>query len=143
MVPVPPSAAGDGYDGGASAGSNLGPNNPDLAKAIRARAAIGQRDRVAVRGARRRGHRVRLRSRPADQPAYALPGHRVAEARAGSLRRPTALVEQHVQAPDLGFLGQPTVNVLQLNLALAAVRPVRSPRCRHISAVCGDVPGAR
>jgi K+-transporting ATPase ATPase C chain len=119
-----PSAAGDGYDGGASSGSNLGPDSADLTKAIeQRRAAIEQQDGVT--------------SVPADavtssgsgldphiSEAYALDQvARVAKARSLDASAVRALVEQHVQAPDLGFLGQPTVNVLQLNLALAAARP--------------------
>lgn len=118
-----PSAAGDGYDGGASSGSNLGPDSPDLTKAIeQRRAAIEQQDGVT--------------SVPADavtssgsgldphiSEAYALDQvDRVAKARGLDASAVRTLVEQHVQAPDLGFLGQPTVNVLQLNLALAALR---------------------
>jgi K+-transporting ATPase ATPase C chain len=116
-----PSAAGTGYDGGASSGSNLGPNDPDLLKAIQARkAAILQSDGAG--------------SVPADaltasgsgldphiSEAYALRQvARVAAARGLPEARVRALVERFVQPPDLGFLGQPTVNVLRLNIALAA-----------------------
>ncbi len=114
-----PSAAGDGYDGGASSGSNLGPNNPDLLKAVQDRkaaiiasdgAGAVPADAVTASGSGLDPH---------ISEAYALRQvDRVAEARdldAAAVRR---LVEQQVQAPDLGYLGQPTVNVLQLNLAL-------------------------
>lgn len=120
-----PSAAGkDGYDPTASGGSNLGPNNPDLVKAIsERRATIAAREHVAESAV------------PADavtasgsgldpqiSPAYALlQVNRVAEARgldASAVRR---LVESRIQTRDLGFLGAERVNVLELNQALDAL----------------------
>jgi len=117
-----PSAAGDGYDASASSGSNLGPNNSDLVTAIGDRqAAIEESDGVAVGDI------------PADavtasgsgldphiSPAYAmLQVPRVADARGLDEEEVRRLVEEHTQGRDLGFLGEPTVNVLQLNIALA------------------------
>jgi len=117
-----PSAAGDGYDGGASSGSNYGPENADLVAAITERqAAVGEADGV------QRGEI------PADavtasgsgldphiSPAYArLQVARVAEARGLPEAEVAALVERFVQGRDAGYLGDPTVNVLRLNLALA------------------------
>ena len=115
-----PSAAGDGYDGGGSSGSNLGPNNPDLLKAIQDRkAAIIEDDgpgTVPVDALTASGSGLD----PHISEAYALRQvDRVATARGLSAADVRALVERSVQAPDLGFLGQPTVNVLQLNIALA------------------------
>jgi K+-transporting ATPase ATPase C chain len=114
-----PSAAGDGYDG-ASSGSNLGPNSADLLKAIAARkAAILQDDgpgAIPADALTASGSGLD----PHISEAYALRQvDRVAEARGLDAAKLRAIVEQHVQAPDLGYLGQPTVNVLQLNLALA------------------------
>jgi K+-transporting ATPase ATPase C chain len=115
-----PSAAGSGYDGGASSGSNLGPDNPDLLHAIEARKAAILRedgaggvpaDAVTASGSGLDPH---------ISEAYALRQiDRVAAARGLDAATVRALVEHHVQAPDLGYLGEPTVNVLQLNLALA------------------------
>jgi potassium-transporting ATPase KdpC subunit len=117
-----PSAAGDGYDGAGSSGSNLGPNNKDLVKAIKDRqAAIAKDDGVEVGNI------------PADavtasgsgldphiSPAYALlQVHRVADARGLTDAAVTKLVESMIQGRDLGYLGEPTVNVLELNIALA------------------------
>jgi potassium-transporting ATPase KdpC subunit len=117
-----PSSAGEGYDANASSPSNLGPSNPDLTKAIEQRKrAIAQADGVAAAEV------------PADavtgsgsgldpdiSPAYALlQVDRVAKARGLSAERVRALVEEHVEGRQLGFLGDPTVNVLELNLALA------------------------
>ena len=117
-----PSAAGAGYDGTASSGSNYGPENPDLIAAIEdRRAAIAEFEGVD----------------PADVPADALttsgsgldphisPAYallqvaRVAEARGLSEDAVRELVESHIQGRDLGYLGEPTVNVLHLNIALA------------------------
>lgn len=117
-----PSAAGDGYDGGASSGSNLGPENPDLVRAIEER-----RTRVAVSDG------VAESEVPADavtasasgldphvSPAYArLQVARVAAARGLPEAEVARLVEAHVRGRDLGYLGDETVNVLELNLALA------------------------
>ena len=117
-----PSAAGAGYDGGASSGSNYGPENEDLIAAIKDRqAAISELDGVAVGDI------------PADavtasgsgldphiSPAYALlQVPRVAEARGLDEQAVRDLVESMIQGRDLGYLGEPTVNVLLLNIALA------------------------
>jgi len=117
-----PSAAGDGYDGGASSGSNLGPDNPDLRKTIEERKAAIVRldgpgavppDAVTASGSG---------LDPNISEAYALRQvDRVAKARGLDAPAVRSLVEQHVQAPDLGYLGEPVVNVLQLNIALAAL----------------------
>ena len=117
-----PSAAGDGYDAGASSGSNHGPENADLIAAIEERQAqIAEFEGVSVDEI------------PADavtasgsgldphiSPEYALlQVARVAEARGLEESEVRELVESRIQARDLGYLGEPTVNVLQLNLALA------------------------
>lgn len=120
-----PSAAGDGYDGGASGGSNLGPENADLTAAITARRAqIAEFEGVA-------SSEVPVDALTASasgldphiSPAYAaLQLDRVARARelpADEVRR---LVDQATASPDLGYLGEPTVNVLRLNLALDELR---------------------
>ena len=120
-----PSTAGDGYDGAASSGSNLGPENPDLV------AAIAER-RAAV--ARFNG--VTESEVPADAVTASSSGldphisadyaavqiSRVADARGLDRSEVQNLVRAHTQAPDLGFLGESRVNVLELNLALEQLR---------------------
>lgn len=126
-----PSAAGDGYDGGASSGSNLGPNSDDLVTAIGdRRAAIQELD--PRRSPNEGSETIADPEIPADavtasgsgldpdiSPAYAyLQVARVAAERGLDEVEVRALVESHVQGRDLGFLGEPRVNVLQLNVAL-------------------------
>lgn len=116
-----PSAAGDGYDGAASSGSNLGPENPDLVAAIgERRAAIAEREGVSADAV------------PADavtasgsgldphiSVAYALlQVPRVADERDLPEQRVRDLVESRIQGRDLGFLGEERINVAELNLAL-------------------------
>jgi K+-transporting ATPase ATPase C chain len=116
-----PSAAGAGYDGGASSGSNLGPENADLIAAIAQRkAAIA--DLEGVDESEIPADAVTASASGLDphiSPAYALlQVPRVAEARGLAESEVRALVESRIQTRDLGFLGSPRVNVLELNLAL-------------------------
>jgi len=117
-----PSAAGKGYDGGASSGSNYGPENTDLIKAIGDRqAAIEKDDGVSVD--KIPADAVTASASGLDphiSPAYArLQVARVAEARGLDEQKVSNLVESFIQQRDLGYLGEPTVNVLELNIALA------------------------
>jgi K+-transporting ATPase ATPase C chain len=116
-----PSAAGDGYDGAASSGSNLGPDNPDLVAAIESRRAAV----AALEG-------VDVAAVPADavtasgsgldpqiSPAYAeLQVPRVARERGLAEAEVRALVAGATTGRALGVLGEPGVDVLELNLAL-------------------------
>ncbi|MFF5625071.1 K(+)-transporting ATPase subunit C [Microbacterium sp. NPDC012755] len=116
-----PSAAGDGYDAGASSGSNLGPENPDLVAAIQERkTAIAERE--GVDPAQVPADAVTASASGLDphiSVAYALlQAPRVAAARGLSEQEVTDLVESRIQGRDLGFLGEERINVAELNLAL-------------------------
>jgi K+-transporting ATPase ATPase C chain len=119
-----PSAAGEeGYDAGASSGSNLGPSNPDLTKAIEERkAAIAKADGVPASQVPADAVTASGSGLDPDiSPAYAAEQvSRVAAARGLSEARVRALVADHTDGRQLGVLGAPTVNVLELNLALAS-----------------------
>lgn len=117
-----PSAAGDGYDASASSGSNLGPENPDLIAAVEERrAAIAESDGVAPEDVPVDALTASASGLdPHISPEYArIQVDRVAAARDLPVADVEALVEEHTQGRDLGYLGEPTVNVLELNAALA------------------------
>jgi len=116
-----PSAAGDGYDGTSSGGSNLGPENPDLVASIGERqAAIAERegvspDAVPADAVTASGSGLD----PHISVAYALlQVPRVAEERGLPEQQVRDLVESRIQGRDLGFLGEERINVAELNLAL-------------------------
>lgn len=116
-----PSAAGEGYDGGSSSGSNLGPENPDLIAQISERrqqvAAFNGVDEAEVPAdavtASASGLDPHISSRYA-----ALQVDRVAAARGIPADEVRRLVRDHTRGPALGYLGEETVDVLVLNLAL-------------------------
>lgn len=123
------SATAPPYNAGASSGSNYGPLHPSLAEAARARidalrAADPQAtgpvpvDLVTASGSGLDPH---------ISPAAAeLQVPRVAVARrlsADATAKLMDLVKSHEERPQLGFLGEPRVNVLDLNLALDAAFP--------------------
>lgn len=116
-----PSAAGDGYDAGASSGSNLGPENEDLVAAIRERReAVAAREGVAESDVPADAVTASASGLDPDiSPAYAsIQVERVAAARKLPASEVRGLVAEHTRGPDLGYLGDPTVNVVELNLAL-------------------------
>ncbi len=115
-----PSAGG--YDALASGGSNLGPNSPDLLTAVNdARAQVAQDNGVSPNDVPPDAVTSSASGLdPHISPAYAdLQVARVAKARGMSVADVQRLVDDHSQGRILGFLGEPRVNVLELNLALA------------------------
>jgi K+-transporting ATPase ATPase C chain len=117
-----PSAAGTGYDGGASSGSNYGPNSKALIALITARAsAIEKSDGVSKSQIPADALTASGSGLDPDiSPEYALlQVDRVAKARGLSQATVKKLVESKIQERELGYMGDPTVNVLELNLALA------------------------
>lgn len=116
------SAAGAGYDGTASGPSNLGPNSAVLTKQIEAaRAAIAAFDGVSPASVPADAVTASASGLdPQISPAYAVEQvSRVAAARGLSVDAVRALVDRHVEGRELGFMGEETVNVLELNIALA------------------------
>jgi K+-transporting ATPase ATPase C chain len=121
-----PSAAGTGYDGAASAASNLGPTSPVLLNSVRGRVATYRRFNGLGASAKVPVDAVTASASGLDSeisPANArLQAPRVARARALPLARVLVLVRENTHGRSLGFLGEPGVNVLELNLALDKVK---------------------
>jgi len=118
-----PSAAGeDGYDPTLSSGSNLGPTNPALLKAVDERAKAYRKEngldddtKVPVDAVTASGSGLD----PDISVANAeLQAPRVADARGLDVDEVLALVKDHTSERALGVLGEKAVNVLELNLAL-------------------------
>jgi potassium-transporting ATPase KdpC subunit len=116
-----PSAAGNGYDPLASGGSNLGPTSAKLRDRMRADAERLRKENPEAPGA----IPIELVAASASgldphiSPAAArwqIP--RVARARGVTPARIAATLDASINSRDLGILGEPTVNVLDLNLAL-------------------------
>ena len=117
-----PSAAGAGYDGGSSSGSNLGPTNPDYLRTVEERAVAYRTENGLPKGAPVPADAVTASGSGLDPQITVanadLQALRVAEARNLPEKQVRALIQDHVQERPLGFLGDPGVNVLELNLAL-------------------------
>jgi K+-transporting ATPase ATPase C chain len=121
-----PSATSPAYNAGATTFANLGPTNPDLAKAVRRRAAailklerpynpgltIGD---IPVDAVTTSGSGIDPEISPANARLQAA---RVASVRGLSKQHVLQLVGTYTHGRSLGFLGEPGVNVLELNLAL-------------------------
>ena len=122
-----PSAAGNGYDDTLSGGSNKGPTDLKLADTLIAQAVDSA---VRLDGAVKGSVPADLATRsgsgldPHISPASAfLQVARVARARGLDPQTVRALVERHTDGRQFGLLGEPRVNVLQLNLALDSLKP--------------------
>jgi K+-transporting ATPase ATPase C chain len=123
--PRPSATTPQPYNGIGSTGSNLGPTNPALFDAVKARlATLQQADPgntlpVPVELVTASGSGLDPHISPAAA-RYQLA--RVARARGIDPARLAAIVDAHTQPPQWGVLGEPRVNVLELNLALDAMR---------------------
>jgi potassium-transporting ATPase KdpC subunit len=117
-----PSAAGDGYDGSASSASNLGPASPELLSAVTERVDAYRREYGLDEETPVPVDAVTASSSGLDPHISVanakLQAPRVAEARNIDLETVLRLVRENTATRGLGFLGEPGVNVLLLNIAL-------------------------
>jgi K+-transporting ATPase ATPase C chain len=122
-----PSAAGDGYDASNSGGTNLGPTSQKLADRIKTDAEKFRKENPDFSGPIPSDLLTTSASGfdPDLSPASALAqAPRVAKARGVSRDAVEALVTNHIEGRQLGFLGEPRVNVLKLNMDLDHLHPM-------------------
>jgi K+-transporting ATPase ATPase C chain len=121
-----PSAAGNGYDAANSNGSQLGPTNQHLIDRVKTDVATNEADNPG------RPVPVDLVTTSAsgldpdispEAAAFQIP--RVAKERGIGRQELQRLIATHTEARQLGFLGEPRVNVLELNLELDQRYPLR------------------
>ncbi len=113
------------YNGGSSSGSNIGPNNPDLMKAVQGRvkalrgADPGNTAKVPVDLVTASGSGLDPHISPAAAE-YQI--RRVAKARGIDEEKVRMLLSRYTEGRQFGFLGETRVNVLKLNLALDEIK---------------------
>jgi len=121
-----PSAAGMGYDAANSAGSQLGPTNKKLIDNVKANVEAARKENpnapvpIDLVTASASGFDPHVSPAAAD---FQVP--RVARERSMSEADIRRLVETYTEGRQLGFLGEPRVNVLELNLALDRESPLQ------------------
>jgi len=121
-----PSAAGTGYDAANSAGTNLGPTNKRLIDAVRAAVEAAKKENPSAPVPIDLVTSSASGLDPHISPAAALfQVPRVARERGVPEGGIGQLVQDHIQGRQLGFLGEPVVNVLELNLALDERHPMK------------------
>jgi K+-transporting ATPase ATPase C chain len=126
--PRPSAAGGNGYDSTASSGSNLGPTNQKLIDRVKAAAVKFREENPTFKGpipsdaVTASGSGLDPEISVANAKAQA---DRVAQQRHASRDQILAVVKENTAGRGLGFLGEPGVNVLKLNLALDARYPWR------------------
>jgi len=126
--PRPSAAGNDGYDASASNASNLGPTNQKLIDRVKADVVKFRQENPGYQGPIPADLLTTSASGldPDISPASALAqAPRVAQARGAALDQIKQLIEAHTEGRQWGFLGEPRVNVLELNLALNQHFPVR------------------
>ena len=121
-----PSAAGTGYDAANSAGSNYGPTNKKLIDAVKANVEAAHKENPGAPGPVDLVTTSASGFDPHISPAAAaFQVPRIARERGMSDADVRSLVATHTEGRQLGFFGEARVNVLELNLELDSVRPLK------------------